>query len=173
MSIRIKTKKFILRPFALSDAKDIAKNINNPKIARNMSTVPHPYTLAEAKKWLRKTVAENKKNHNKINWAILIDGEVVGSIGGEIHKQGHKLSFGYWLAEKHWRQGIITEAIKEFTNYLFNKRKLKRIEAQVFPFNKGSMRVLEKNGFKLEGILKKNHNKDGKLLDTYIFAKVK
>jgi len=169
----IKTKRFILRPYRLSDAQDVANNINNPKIARNMATVPYPYTLAEAKKWLKKTVAENKKNPNKINWAIVIDDEVIGAVGGEIHPHGHKMNFGYWLAEKHWGQGIVTEAVKEFTNYFFKKRKIKRIEAQVYPFNKGSMRVLEKNGFKLEGILRKSQKKDGKIIDVYLFAKIK
>jgi RimJ/RimL family protein N-acetyltransferase len=173
MAVIIKTKRFILRPYKLSDAADVAKNANNPKIARNMAHIPHPYTLSDAKKWLKKTVAENKKNPNKINWAIVINSEVVGSVGGQIHRDGHKMNFGYWLAEKHWGQGIVTEVIKIFTNYFFKKRKIRRIEAETFPFNKASMRVLEKNGFKEEGILKKSHKKGNKFLDTHIFAKVR
>lgn len=138
-----------------------------------MASVPHPYSLAEAKKWIKKTIAVNKKNPNKINLAIVIDGEVVGGIGGKIHPLGHKMEFGYWLAEKHWGKGIVTEVVKIFTNYFFKKRKLKRIEAKTFTANKASMRVLEKNGFKFEGILKKDIQKNGKIYDAHLFAKVK
>jgi RimJ/RimL family protein N-acetyltransferase len=51
--------------------------------------------------------------------------------------------------------------------------KLKRLTAKVFLPNKASARVLEKNGFKLEGILKKDLAKGGKYYDVYLFARVK
>lgn len=40
-------------------------------------------------------------------------------------------------------------------------------------FNKASARVLEKSGYKLEGILRKNKFKDGKYLDDMLWAKTK
>lgn len=169
----IKTKRFILRPYRSGDAADVAKNINNPKIAKGLATVPYPYSLNEAKKWLRKVVAANRKKSGKIIRAIVIDGEVVGSLGGDIHKDGHKMTFGYWLAERYWGQGIATEAVKAFTDYYFKKNKLKRVEAEVFLFNKASIRVLEKNGFQKEGTLRKNRKKGNRIVDTHIFAKIK
>jgi len=67
----------------------------------------------------------------------------------------------------------MTQAVKLVTKFGFEKLKLRRIYAYIFSFNKASMRVLEKNGYKLEGILKKDTKKDNKFLDCYLFAKVK
>lgn len=169
----IKSKNFILRPFRKSDAKTLSKNINNKKIYRNTSHIPYPYTLKDANEWLEKTIKENrKKKPAKINFAIDINGEVVGSVGF-VKIEGHKTELGYWLAEKYWGKGIMTKATKLLTAFGFNKIGLKRIYARVYSFNKASQRVLEKAGYKLEGILRKDIKKDSKFIDTYLFAKVK
>ena len=67
----------------------------------------------------------------------------------------------------------MSKVIKEVVNYGFRELKLKRISAKVFPFNKASMRVLEKNNFKFEGILKKEEKKGDKYIDAHVYAKVK
>jgi ribosomal-protein-alanine N-acetyltransferase len=67
----------------------------------------------------------------------------------------------------------MTDAVKKVADFGFKELKLRRIYAGVFLFNKGSARVLEKNGFKLEGISKKEVKKDNKFIDAYIFAKVR
>jgi RimJ/RimL family protein N-acetyltransferase len=157
----------------MSDAGNFVRHLNNRKITRNLYSIPYPYTMAEAKKWLRKNLRKNKDSRRKINRAIVVDNEVAGSIGGEIHEKGHKMSFGYWLAEKHWGNKIMSEAVNLFTDYVFRKKKIVRMEAEVYPHNKASMRILEKNGFKLEGVLRKNVKKNGKVLDSYLFSKVK
>ena len=48
-----------------------------------------------------------------------------------------------------------------------------RIYAYVFSWNKASMKVLEKAGYKLEGILRKDVKKNNKFIDTFLFAKVR
>ncbi len=169
----IKSKNFILRPFKKSDAKSLTENINNKKIYRNTARIPYPYTLKHANKWLEKTIKENrKKKPAKINFAIDINGEVIGSIN--FNKiEGHRAELNYWLAEKYWNRGIMTKAIKLMTVFGFNRKGLKRIYARVYSFNKASHRVLEKSGYKLEGILKKEGKKDNKFIDAYLFARVK
>lgn len=164
----IKTKKFILRPFQMSDAEEIAKNINDKIIARNLLTVPYPYKLKDAKEWL------GMKKKDNINFCIEINGEVSGSVSFNRIIKNHKAELGYWLARKHWGQGIMSKVVKEMVKFGFNELKIKRIYAGVFSFNKASMGVLKKNGFKFEGILKKNARKmDSNLLDEYLFAKIK
>jgi len=169
----IKSKKFVLRPYRKGDEKSLTENINNKKIYRNTLHIPYPYTLKDAKEWIRKNLKEaKKKNPTEINFVIDIKGEVAGSVGfSEI--EGHKAEIGYWLTEKYWRRGIMTEAVKLATKFGFEKLKLKRIYASVFPFNKASRRVLEKAGYKFEGILRKEVKKDNKFLDAYLLAKVK
>lgn len=67
----------------------------------------------------------------------------------------------------------MTKAVKLFTNFGFNKLKLRRIYANVFSINGASAKVLEKNGYKLEGKMKNYHIKDGKLTDALLYAKTK
>ena len=167
----IKTKNFILRPFKMSDAEDIAKNINDKIISRNTATIPYPYTLKDAKWWLNKRAKRSREKH--VNFAIVIDGEVGGSVGLNDIEKGYKAEVGYWLARKHWGKGIMPEAVKVIVDFGFKKLKLKRIWAGVYSFNPPSKRVLEKNGFKLEGTLIKDVKKGNKLFDKYILAKVK
>lgn len=169
----IKTKKFILRPFKKGDEASLMENINSKKVYRPTLTIPYPYTTKDAKEWIKRNQRfANKKHPESINFAIDIDGDVVGGI--ELSKiEGHRAEIGYWLGERYWRKGIMTEAVKVVTRFGFEKLGLRRIYAGVFPFNKASMRVLEKAGYQLEGILRKNVVKDGRLMDDYLYAKVR
>jgi ribosomal-protein-alanine N-acetyltransferase len=61
-------------------------------------------------------------------------------------------SIGYWIGEPYAKQGYMTEAIKVVIFQAFNKLDLSRIRAATLPENKSSRRLLEKNGFKYEGV---------------------
>jgi len=170
----IKLKDFILRPFKKGDEKSLRKNINNKKIYQNTFRIPYPYTLKNAKEWIVKDLKNQKKKKPKeINFVIDINNEVVGSISLDEIIEKHKAKIGYWLSEKHWRKGIMSKAVKLVTGFGFKKMKLKRIYADIYYWNKASIRVLEKAGYKREGILKKNIKKDNKIFDSYLFAKIK
>lgn len=169
-----KNKIFTLREVQKGDEFDIAKNINDKTISRNTAAIPYPYKLKDAKAWVRTCLAEKKKKERK-NWIfyIVIDGEAVGAVGIHHVEKNHKAEIGYWLARKHWGKGIMPKAVKIVTDFGFKKLKLKRLYAGVYSFNPPSMRVLEKNGYKLEGICKKDIQKDGKLFDKHMYARVK
>jgi RimJ/RimL family protein N-acetyltransferase len=80
---------------------------------------------------------------------------------------------GYWLGEEFWGRGIMTEAVTAVTNFCFENFALRRISAEVFANNPASARVLEKAGFTFEGRLKNDVLKDGKLLDSLLYARTK
>jgi RimJ/RimL family protein N-acetyltransferase len=164
----IKTKHFVIRNYKKTDKADLIKHINDKDVARFMSKVPYPYKSKDADIFLKKALDEKSSG---LSLAFEIEGEVVG--GGGIRPAGHQAEIGYWLAKKHWGKGLATEIAKELVRYGFGKMKLKRITAKVFLPNKASARVLEKNGFKLEGTLRKEVYKDGKYYDAYLFSKIK
>ncbi|MBD3208239.1 MAG: GNAT family N-acetyltransferase [Candidatus Nealsonbacteria bacterium] len=167
----IETQKFILRPFQRGDEESLAQNINNEKIYKATMHIPFPYTLKDAEEWIEKKIREQENgNREGVSFAVEIQKEVVGAVS-LFSLESHKAEIGYWLAEKLWNQGIMTGAVAKMTDFGFQELKLKRIYAKVFPFNKASMRVLEKNGYELEGIMKNNSLKDGVLRDDYLFAK--
>jgi RimJ/RimL family protein N-acetyltransferase len=128
--------------------------------------------MKDAEDWYRRfRNIMRRKNPGRMAFAIEIDREVVGTIGISIHD--HKAEIGYWLGRKYWGKGIMTDVVKETTKYGFNELGLRRMYALVFPHNKASMRVLEKAGYKFEGILLKNVQKGNKLIDEYLFARIR
>lgn len=169
----IKSKKFILRPYKKGDEMSIIKYAHDKIIAKNTLTMPYPYTSRDAKDWVKRNLAWNKnKDSRDFVLAIEIDGEVCGAVGLSKIEKGHKAELGYWLGRKYWGQGIMTEAVKLMTKHAFCDLKLRRIYAHVFLFNEPSKRVLEKAGYKLEGVIKKEAKKGNKLIDCYLMAKV-
>ena len=173
MKTTIKSKQFILRPYKRGDEESLAKNINDRYVYRYTLRIPYPFTVKDAKKWIERCIRHGKKSVKKeINFTVGINGEACGGIGlRDIEK--HKAEIGYWLAKKHWGKEVMTEAVRLVTNFAFKNLKLKRVYAPVFIKNKASARVLEKNGYKREGILRKHYMKDGKIIDAMLYAKVR
>lgn len=171
---KIITRKFILRPISRKDARDLAKNMNNWNVLRYLSQLPFPYEIKHAQEFIGRIEKEMKKEEPKDYVMVIeVNGEVVGAVGAHNMTCGHKAELGYWLAEQHWGNGIMTEAAKKFTSHVFSKFKLRRIYAKVYAPNKVSMKVLEKTGMKFEGVERKGALKDGKYIDCYVYSKVK
>ena len=165
MILRSQDPNFILRPARESDLRSWFTYHKDKEISRNFMSIPK--TLKEARKELL------KKKKNSQGFVIDVDGGAVGSIGIHSIVKKHKGVISFWIARKCRGKGIMTKAVKMVTNYFLKKYKLKRISGNVRTFNKASARVLEKAGYKLEGILRKNKMKNGKFMDDLVFAKVK
>jgi ribosomal-protein-alanine N-acetyltransferase len=75
-----------------------------------------------------------------------------------------------WILPAFWRQGIMTIVLRVFSRYAFDELGLLKLSATVFESNTAVARVLEKNGFTLEGRLRKHFMQDGKLVDAYIYG---
>lgn len=78
---------------------------------------------------------------------------------------------GYWLGEQFWGRGIATAAVITLTDYAFTNLNLTRVFALPFARNNGSIRVLQKTGYTLEGCLRRSAIKDGVVLDQLMYAK--
>ncbi|MBU1111945.1 MAG: GNAT family protein [archaeon] len=171
----IKAKNFTLRPPKKSDAKSYYENKNDPIIEKSFYHFRYPYSLEKAKKYLKKIISENKtkKGRSKDIFIIEVGGKAVGEIGLEEILPELRAKLFYWIGKDYRKKGIVTEAVKLIAKHGFEKHKLRRIYAWGRTYNKASARVLEKAGFKLEGIMKKNFLKDGKYSDDFIYAKVR
>lgn len=168
------TMEFELRPLSESDAESIAMHANNKKIADNLTNAfPHPYAIGDARAFISDCI--KKEGNKQLIRAIIVDGEAAGTIGvfvkDDIHERSAEL--GYWLSEKFWGSGIVTEAAKRMTALAFETFDIIRIYAEPFEYNTGSKRVLEKAGFALEGVLRKSVAKNGKTFDSCIYALTK
>lgn len=158
-----------IRPWRLDDIESLVWHADNPNVAQYLRhAFPSPYTLADGEAWLARSAAEERPT----NFAIEVDGAAVGGIGlrlGEdVHRRGAEI--GYWLGEAYWGRGIVTEAVGALTRWGIEEFNLVRIDAHVFAPNAGSARVLEKNGYVLEGRLRKRVEKHGEILDALVYA---
>ncbi|MCF6273384.1 MAG: GNAT family N-acetyltransferase [Rhodobacteraceae bacterium] len=59
---------------------------------------------------------------------------------------------GYWIGPEFARQGYMNEALSLVRNFAFSALDISRIEAACLPENKASRGLLEKTGFKYEGV---------------------
>ncbi len=163
--------KVILREWKKSDSAALAKIANNKKIWDNVrDRLPYPYAEQDAKEWL----ALVKKQKIVTTFCIEVDGELAGSIGFTLKEDVYRKSaeIGYFIGENFWGRGIATEAIRQLVNYIEKNFDLVRIYAEVFEYNKASMKVLEKNGFYLESIRKKAAIKNNIIVNDFVWVKL-
>lgn len=162
---------FKLRKWRLSDAKDLAAALSNKNILNNLRDgLPYPYTERDAADFIAAMLSADE--NDTFAYAITTGDQAVGSISAfrqsNIHSRTAEL--GYYLAEDHWGQGIMTDAIRQFCAVIFETTDILRIYAEPFAYNIGSCRALEKAGFSYEGTMKCNAVKNGKVLDMRLYA---
>lgn len=163
-----------IRSWRISDAENLAAAINNKKVQNNLRDgLPYPYTVEDAEKFIITTLAADEDS--QYAWAITVDGKPIGSVGifrkDNIHSRTAEI--GYYIAEPYWGKGIVSDAVRQACDYVFEHTDIIRIFAEPFSFNTASCRVLEKAGFVFEGTLRKNAVKNGVVLDMQMYALIR
>ncbi len=164
-------KEVKIRELRPSDISQLAKLANNKNIWVNLrDSFPYPYGESDAKFFINSVKEEKPKQH----FGIEYNGNLCGVTGLVLQKDVYRKSaeIGYWIGESFWGKGIATKAIELITNYGFEDLKLARIHAGVFELNIASMKALEKNGYKREGIFKKAIFKNDKVFDEHKYFKL-
>jgi RimJ/RimL family protein N-acetyltransferase len=164
---------FRLRPWRADDRASLLRHADNRAVARTLrDRFPHPYTGADADAWLAYAAAEPAPEGI---YAIEVDGEGVGCVALERGNDIARLTaeIGYWLGEAYWGRGIVSEAVARVTELALEEPGLVRIFAPVFAGNVRSMRVLERNGYVREAILRRSGFKDGAVFDRVIYARTR
>ncbi len=162
-----------IRPWQMTDKAPLLRYADNRNVWINLTDVfPHPYTEEDADRWLWRCGARQAPH---MHFAIDLSGEPIGGVGFDPMNDVHRktASIGYWLGEPFWGRGIATFALKLATDYAFANFELERLQATVFEWNPASARVLEKAGYQLEGRLRKDIWKDGKLADALLYARLR
>lgn len=164
----------IIRKWKMADAKDLAKALSNKKVQDNLRDgLPYPYTEQDGEYYITSMLEADE--NDTFAFAITVDGKVAGSIGvfrqGNIHRLTAEL--GYYIGEEYWGRGIMTKAVKQICEYVFEHSDIIRIYAEPFSYNIASCRVLEKAGFQYEGTLRNNAIKNGKVLDMKMYSLLK
>ena len=163
-----------IRKWRLSDAADLARALSSKKIQDNLRDgLPYPYTEQDGKEYISAMLSADE--NETFAFAVTADDRVIGSISafrqGNIHKRTAEL--GYYIAEEYWGKGVMTEAVKQICEYVFDRSDMIRIYAEPFADNTASCRVLEKAGFRWEGTLRSNAVKNGKVVDMKMYSLLK
>lgn len=164
---------FKLEKWDLKYTDDVVKHANNKRIADNLRDVfPYPYTKEDAVFFIKDCINNDSNNILK---AITVNGEAVGSISviklNDVNRKTAEI--GYWIGEEFQNKGIMKKAVKMIIEEAFEKTDIVRIEAEIFETNIPSKKVLENNGFKLEGRKEKSILKNGKIMASLIYTTFK
>ena len=167
--MKIALKTCLIRTWRTSDLDSLVENANSPQVWLNLrDQFPHPYTKRAGRTFLRHMQARRPETV----FAIDVGGRAVGAIGFVLQKDVDRVSaeVGYWLGEQYWGRGIASEALGAITRHAIETHGLTRVFAVPFAYNKASCRVLEKNGYALEGCLRRSALKNGQIVDQFQYA---
>jgi RimJ/RimL family protein N-acetyltransferase len=123
---------------------------------------------------LQKSQADLEKEYDKRppeeNW-FFIEKKDGTKIGAAFHfLEGRLLEIGYAIVPSERRRGYGTEAAKIIVDYLFLSRAIVRIQAATDIRNMVSQKVLERVGFKKEGIIRKYVFVRGEWRDALLYS---
>ena len=166
----LRTKRLLLRPFALADAPSVQRLAGDRDVASTTLTIPHPYEDGVAEAWIE-THAQNWEEKKVLTLAVTTDEEgLVGAMGLHLKMEHRRAELGYWIGVPFWNRGYATEAASAVTKFGFDELDLNRIEAHHFTHNPASGRVMEKLGMKLEGVRRQHVVKGDQLEDLALYA---
>ncbi len=156
-----------IRCIGRDDIGDVAKLANNIRIAQMTANLPFPYTDEHAASWLNYVEA----TENEHVFAITAHDDVFLGVVGLVHEPEHeRAELGYWLGEPFWHKNIMTNAVSLAVGYAFSMLDIQKIYSRCFAPNIGSRRVLEKNGFVLEGCLRSHYIRMGTVYDLLCYG---
>lgn len=161
-----------IRKYRFEDRERLAELGDNPNVSRFLADrFPGEYTLRVADDWIEAVGKENPACNFALEWRDAL----VGGIGVEPFEDVHSgtAGLGYWLGEPYWGLGIATRAVRLFAPYVFDELLFIRLQAIVFEGNPASCRVLEKNGFVREGVMRRHVRKHGRIRDAILYAKLR
>ena len=152
MTIRIETRRLLLRPFLAGDAEAVEACVSRWDIARMTTRIAHPYPKGVAAAWIAGHAAE-REDGSEHSFAVTLRGndEPIGAVSLRRVEPGN-FELGYWLAPGHWGCGLATEAAQAMVVYGFEKLGAEALTSGHFADNPASGRVLEKAGFRANGI---------------------
>ena len=143
-----------MRPSDVSETSNYYRWLNDPEVTRNY----RPYGIFPLSvEKLLESVTNAIKNPDIVTLAIMlpVDGEEPVHIGaiqlGPINWLNRFAEIGYSVDRPYWGKGYGTEAVKLMRDYAFNILDLHKLTAGAYAVNKGSIRILEKAGFTIEG----------------------
>jgi ribosomal-protein-alanine N-acetyltransferase len=165
------TERLALRWLTPADVPALYEVFSDLEVTRYWSSPPlSDLAAAEA---LLADIREGFMRRTLFQWGIArrADDCVVGTCTLAGLTLAHRRAeLGFALARRHWGQGYIAEALPALVGFAFEELGLHRLEADVDPRNRSSIRALERLGFRREGYLRERYHMHGEIQDAVLYG---
>lgn len=165
--------RIALRPVRMRDAKKLEEELmrNRSWLRQWEATNPGGFSSFDVRGAIRGLVA-HERSGGGVPFVIEYDGELVGqlNISGMVFGSLSSAQIGYWVAERVAGVGVTPTAVALATDFCFRQLGLHRMEICIRPENKASLRVVEKLGFRYEGLRRRYIHINGDWRDHFCFA---
>ncbi len=172
---QIMTDKVILRKIEETDIEKLFEIYSNKNIFDYI-----PGDVKKSKVTVLKMIGHFERDFTKGKTIFLgiclteAPAEIVGI--AEIFDYDRKVNMvtiGYRINENNWHKGIATQAVEAIVDYLFNTCEINRIQAFVMPENANSHKVLQKNKFVYEGVMRQSQYwKNRGIVDLAVYSRL-
>jgi RimJ/RimL family protein N-acetyltransferase len=167
----LETPRLRLRTIEADDVPALYAVFSDPRVMRYWSSAPLQ-ELAEAAALQAEIVALMRAD-TLYQWGIErhdADG-LIGTVTLYRLDLAHRRSeLGFALGSAQWGRGFATEAVGAVIAHAFDGRGLHRLEADADPRNDASLHVLEKLGFRREGLARERYQLYGELQDSVLLG---
>lgn len=160
----------VLRPPAPADADRVAELCQDPTI-QEKTTIPSPYTRADAAWFVREVVVAGWDTDKACTWGVrdAATDALEGVVGLTLEPQG-SAEIGYWLGPAARGRGLMTRAVRLALDHAFAEDglALDRVLWTAYVGNEPSRRVAERAGFRVEGAVRRHLVQRGVRRDAWL-----
>jgi [ribosomal protein S5]-alanine N-acetyltransferase len=135
---------------SIEDADALQRLASDPDVAAT-TRIPHPYPENAAREFIDAQLKARAEGTDYV-FAIKERNELVGMCGLHGIENNHARELGYWVGKPFWRQGYASFGVRMVLSFAFENLRLDSIGSCALETNAASRRVLEKNGFRFEGL---------------------
>lgn len=170
---RIETDRLILRRYKIEDADAMYKNwASDSEVTKFLTWQPH--SSVEVSRSIIEDWLKEYSDEKYYQWAIVLKDNGNEPIGGisvvHMNEDISMVHIGYCLGRAWWRRGIMSEALKAVTDFMFDTVEVNRVEARHDPRNPNSGKVMQKCGMKYEGTLRSADRNNQGICDACYYA---
>ena len=164
-----------IRPIRLKDSRALERELaeNRGWLRKWEATNPHGPMSFDVRSSIR-ALQQNARVGLGLPFVIEYDGRLAGQLNVSSIAYGSlsTATIGYWVSEKFAGKGATPTAVALATDYCFYSVGLHRMEICIRPENQPSLRVVEKLGFRYEGLRRRYIHINGDWRDHFCFALV-
>ena len=150
--VELRTERLLLRPFRPEDVRDVLAYAVDDEWRLYLLNPPQVYTRQHAEELVARYLRADWNSNP--NFALVLDGRVVGHVGFVIDSRSRMAELGYSIAREHWGKGLALEATRALIDWGFATYDLARVFARADARNERSWRLMEKLGMTREGLLR-------------------